>query len=131
MHDIELYLLGGRVRRIGHALVGPLADAALRRITADLVFLGADGLDPRRGICEATLEQTHLKELMAASAERVVVLADASKLGAAPFEAWAPLDAPWTLVTDSGADPAMVERFAAAGAEVMVAEVPDAVAASA
>lgn len=127
VHDVELYLLGGRVRRISHALVGPLAEAALRRITADLVFLGADGLDPRRGICEATLEQTHLKELMAASAERVVVLADASKLGAAPFEAWAPLDPPWTLVTDSGADPAMLERFATAGAQVVVAEVPDAV----
>ena len=59
------------------------------------------------------------------------ILADASKLGAAPFEAWAPLDAPWTLVTDSGADPGMVERFATAGAEDTVAEVPDAVEASA
>lgn len=131
VQDIELYLLGGRVRRISHGLVGPLAEAGLRRISADAVFLGADGLDPHRGICEATLEQTHLKELMAAAAERVVVLADSSKLGAAPFEAWAPLDPPWTLVTDSGADPAMLERFATSGAEVLVAEVPDSVEASA
>ena len=129
--DIELYLLGGRVRRISQGLVGPLAEAALRRITADAVFLGADGLDPRHGICEATLEQTHLKELMAASAERVVVLADASKLGVAPFEAWAPLDPPWTLVTDSGADPAVLGRFETAGVTVLVAEVPDAVEATA
>jgi len=129
--DIELYLLGGRVRRISHGLVGPLAEAALRRISADTVFLGADGLDPRRGICEATLEQTHLKELMAGGAERVVVLADATKLGAAPFEAWAPLDPPWTLVTDSSADASMLQEFEAAGATVMVAEVPGAVEASA
>jgi DeoR/GlpR family transcriptional regulator of sugar metabolism len=124
---VELYLLGGRVRRISHGLVGPLAEAALRRISADLVFLGADGLHPRRGICEATLEQTHLKELMASAADRVVVLADASKLGATPFEAWAPLETPWTLVTDSSAPPAVLEQFRSAGATVLVAEVPGSV----
>jgi DeoR/GlpR family transcriptional regulator of sugar metabolism len=124
MPDIELYLLGGRVRRISHGLVGPLAEAALRRLTADIVFLGADGLHPRRGICEATLEQTHLKELMAASADRVVVLADASKLGAAPFEAWAPLEGRWTLVTDSEAGADQLGSFEKAGVEVLVADLP-------
>lgn len=122
-HDIELYLLGGRLRRISHGLVGPLAEAALRRISADTVFLGADGLHPRRGICEATLEQTHLKELMAASADRTVVLADATKLGAAPFDAWAPLEGGWVLVTDSAASPDVISRFQKAGVEVMVADV--------
>lgn len=124
MPDIELYLLGGRVRRISHGLVGPLAEATLRRISADTVFLGADGLHPRRGICEATLEQTHLKELMAATASRVVILADATKLGATPFDAWAPLERGWTLVTDSTADPDMLQQFSATGVEVMLAEVP-------
>ena len=122
VHDIEVYLLGGRLRRLSHGVVGPLTEASLRRISADIVFLGADGLDPRRGICEATLEQTHLKELMAATGERTVVLADATKLGAAPFDAWAPLEGGWTLVTDADADPDMVGRFEAAGVEVLIAD---------
>lgn len=125
VQDIELYLLGGRVRRLSHGVVGPLTEAALRRVSADIVFLGADGLDPHRGICEATLEQTHLKELMAAAADRTVVLADATKLGSAPFEAWAPLEGRWTLVTDAAASSDIIRRFEAAGAEVLVAPSAD------
>lgn len=120
---VEVYLLGGRLRRISHGTVGALAEATLRHVSADLVFLGADGLVADRGICEATLEQTHLKQLMAAAGQQVVVLADALKLGTAPFNAWAVLETPWTLVTDSSADEAQLAAFRAAGVDVRVAPV--------
>jgi len=32
---------------------------------------------------------------------QIYVLADSRKIGCAPFMAWAPLERPWTLVTDS------------------------------
>jgi DeoR/GlpR family transcriptional regulator of sugar metabolism len=96
--DIELVVLGGSVRHISQGLVGPLAELALSRLTADRVFLGADGLDAALGICEASLVQTRLKEQMAARAREVYVLADAGKLGRAPFGAWAQLPGPWTPV---------------------------------
>ncbi|AGP53039.1 DeoR family transcripitonal regulator [Streptomyces rapamycinicus NRRL 5491] len=100
---IELITLGGTLRHVSQGFVGPLAELALSRLTADKVFLGADGLDARLGICEASLQQTSLKEMMADRGKEVYVLADSSKLGQSPFTAWAPLDRPWTLVTDSGA----------------------------
>ena len=56
-----------------------------------------------RGICEAELEQTRLKELMIERAGAVYVLAHAAKLGQRPFHAWAPLPPRVTLVTDSSA----------------------------
>src|SRR5690606_8441904 len=61
---IELIVLGGTVRPISMGTTGPLAEAALRRMTADRVFTSADGVMPGRGLCEATLEQVSLKSLM-------------------------------------------------------------------
>jgi DeoR/GlpR family transcriptional regulator of sugar metabolism len=101
--DVEVVVLGGSLRHISHGLVGPITDMNLQRLSAHRVFLGADGLTADRGICEASPVQTRTKEVMAGQGGHVYVLADSTKIGAAPFTAWAPLDRPWTLVTDDGA----------------------------
>lgn len=108
---IEVVLVGGALRRVSLATTGSLAAMMLQRLSADRVFLGADGVVAGRGLCEASAEQTRLKELMMAQAGEVVVLADASKLGRAAQQAWAPLPRRWTLVTDAQADPAQVQSF--------------------
>ena len=40
-----------------------------------------------------------------------------------PFHAWAKLAQPWTLVTDSGADPGQVALFREAGVQVQLVPV--------
>ena len=108
-----LTLLGGHVRQPSMGTVGPLAELVLCRITADRVFLGADGLAAGRGLCEATQEQAALKARMMAQAKQVYVLADSSKLGYTGQQAWTPLERPWTLITDAGASPAQLAPFQA------------------
>lgn len=109
--DITVIALAGQLRHTSQSFVGPLTDLTLARLTADRAFLGADGLHARDGICEASPEQTRTKELMMQRARHVYVLADSSKLGQAPFNAWAPLSPPWTLVTDDGATEDQLEPF--------------------
>jgi len=108
---IELVTLGGAVRPMSLSTTGPLAELALRRLTADRVFLGADGVVAGRGLCEASQDQIQLKELMMAQAGEIYVLADSSKLGRAAQQAWAPLERPWTLVTDAAADATQLAAF--------------------
>ena len=96
---VDLELLGGRLRRLSHGLVGPLAALALDRMSFDVAFLGADAVDVRRGVGEPTVEETSLKEQVAGIARRTVVLADATKLEAAA-PAWTLMPGSWTLVTD-------------------------------
>lgn len=110
--DTSLTVLAGTVRPISMGVVGPLAEMVLRRMSFDKVFLGADGVVAGRGLCEATAEQISLKELMAAQAAEVYVLADASKLGRATQNFWAPLARRWTLITDAAATDAQIEPFA-------------------
>jgi DeoR/GlpR family transcriptional regulator of sugar metabolism len=119
---IELVVLGGDLRATSMGTVGPLAMDALRRITADKVFLSADGVVAGRGLCEASLDQVALKSLMMEQAREVVVLADATKLQRSTQSAWAPLPLRWTLVTDGRATDEDIGNFEAAGARVIVAE---------
>jgi DeoR/GlpR family transcriptional regulator of sugar metabolism len=114
---MELVVLGGTVRPISMGTTGPLAEQALRQMTADKVFTSADGVVAGRGLCEATLEQVALKALMTQQAAEVFVLADASKLGRAGQPCWAPLRPGWTLVTD--APEAACAPFRAAGLRVI------------
>ena len=116
---IELVVLGGAVRPISMSTAGPLAEAALRCLTADRLLTSADGLAPGLGLCEATLEQVSLKSLMMQRAASVTVLADASKLGHASQPCWAPLPARWTLVTE--APEAAAAAFVAEGAALVAA----------
>lgn len=120
--DVEVILLGGSLRRQSRGTVGPVAESALRGMTARVAFLGADGVVAERGICEASPSQVALKTLMVAQVREVVVLADSSKLGRSPSHFWMPLESPWTLITDSGADAEQVDRFESGGCEVIRAD---------
>jgi DeoR family transcriptional regulator, fructose operon transcriptional repressor len=112
--EIDLVVLGGRLRHPNEAILGRSAEQQLRYIAPDHVFLGADGIAAQRGICSPTLEQAQLKHLMLHAGRRSYVLLDHSKLGSEPFSFWTPLDRPHTLVVDDtdpdgldalGADP--------------------------
>lgn len=117
---IEVVMLGGTLRRLSHGLIGPLTGLALDRLVFDLAVLGADAVDPARGVGEPTLTETDVKEQVARRSERTVVVADASKLGGPATPAWAALESGWTLVTDTAADD-VVAHCAEHGVELIVA----------
>ena len=56
---------------------------------------------------------------MVSRARRVIVVADAGKLGAREFARICPIEAVDTVVTDTGADDAAVEALVAAGVRVI------------
>jgi DeoR/GlpR family transcriptional regulator of sugar metabolism len=119
--DLHVECLGGALRQLSQGFVGPLTEAALERRTFDRAFLGADGVTAEHGMCEADLEQTRLKELMAQRADHVYVLVHAEKLGQRPFRAHTPLSPNWTLVTDGSATPSNTAPFHARGMNLVVA----------
>jgi DeoR/GlpR family transcriptional regulator of sugar metabolism len=61
---VELIALGGEMRHISQGTVGPLAEEALARFTADAVFMSADGVTACRGLCEASVGQASVKGTM-------------------------------------------------------------------
>lgn len=120
--DLRLMLAGGVVRSEELSMTGQLAIDTLSRVRLDTAFIGVGGIDPGEGATEFNLEDAEVKRAMIARSQRVIVLADASKLGNVCFASVAPLADVDVLVTDAGADPAMVDRLRDAGVDVVVAD---------
>ncbi|VXD04673.1 DeoR family transcriptional regulator [Pseudomonas sp. 8Z] len=102
LHELpqgRVTVLGGDLRLGSMATFGPATMAMLERLSADKVFVSADGVVAGRGLCEASASQAYLKELMIRQAAEVFVLADASKLGRDQQQYWTPINTHWTLIS--------------------------------
>lgn len=119
--QIELHLLPGRVRTTTHAAVGADSVAALTRLRADVVFLGTNGISPGHGASTPDADEAATKRAMVACARQVIVLADASKVGAEAPISFASLDDIDVLVTDDAVDADDRRDLQRAGVEVVVA----------
>jgi DeoR family transcriptional regulator of aga operon len=112
---------GGALRPLQHSLVQPLARAVLDQVHADVAIVGCNGVDVAHGVTNVNLPEAEVKQLMVAAAERVIVVAVASKLGRVSLGTIAPLDRVDVIVTNDGADPTLVTDLSAAGVEVLTA----------
>lgn len=116
--NLNIHLTGGRLIPRSMCLVGPQAEADLRRYHAHLSILGATGISLDKGFACTDIFEAETKRAMAASAERVVVVADHSKLQKRGLVSFASLDDVDLLITTALADPAIVAEFKARGIEV-------------
>lgn len=119
--NLELTIIGGKCRNTSMGIFGALAIRNLESFTADYFFTSADGVVPGLGLCEASLEQTILKEAMMQRARNTVVMADADKINRAEQHCWAKCPAKWTLITDKKMDEEEKRLFSIAGATVLEA----------
>ena len=117
----HLMALGGLFLPDYEAFVGPQTVASLKGLSADLAFLGCDGLTPEAGITTPHVLVAEIGATMAARARRIVALADSSKLGRYGFTTIVPLSQVDVLITDDGASVEQIATIRAAGIEVIVA----------
>jgi len=118
---MKIVVAGGVVRPQSFELVGPLGAALLQEVTLDLALLGVDAIDVALGAAAHHEGEAAMNRLMVDRARRVVIVADASKLGRHAFARICPVEQVDTLVTDTGADKDVLARFERAGVRVVVA----------
>jgi DeoR/GlpR family transcriptional regulator of sugar metabolism len=118
---LHLICLGGLFLPDYQAFVGPQTVTSLKGFSADVAFLGCDGLTTEAGITTPHVLIAEVGATMAARARRIVALADSSKLGRYGFTTIVPLAQVDVLITDSAAAPEEISRIKAAGVEVMLA----------
>ncbi|MCL3789484.1 DeoR/GlpR family DNA-binding transcription regulator, partial [Actinomyces sp. 187325] len=98
---LTVRVLGGQVRGITQAAVGPEALAALTPLRVDLAILGTNGLTAEHGLSTPDPDEAAVKTAMVRAARRVVVLADATKTGQEHLVSFADLSDVDLLVTDA------------------------------
>ncbi|GAA4836950.1 DeoR/GlpR family DNA-binding transcription regulator [Kitasatospora terrestris] len=97
-------LLTGGTPTPSAALVGPLADQAIRSLYVDLLIIGAHGVSERAGLTTPNLAEAQTNRALIAAARRVVAVADHSKWGVVGLSAFAALTEIDCFVTDDGLD---------------------------
>jgi len=117
----HLVCLGGLYLPDHQALVGPQTVADMRDLSADIVFLGCDGLTVETGLTTPHVLVAEVGAVMASRGRRVVVVADSGKVGRQGFTPIVPLTAVHVLVTDRAADADQVGRARDLGIEVILA----------
>jgi DeoR/GlpR family transcriptional regulator of sugar metabolism len=108
---VEVILIGGRLFK--HSVVTTGADAieSIRRIRADLYFLGVTGIHPEAGLTTGDYDEAGIKRAWMAQAAETVALASRDKIGTAAPYLVAPIAALAGVITDSPVQANLLDVF--------------------
>ena len=118
----ELISTGGRYHPKTQTFVGGDSYHFLRRHNINCAFVSSIGLDPEQGAAEGFEEQAIFKEHLVQMAEEVILLIDSTKLMQRSEYFFAGIHQLTRIITDDGADPAVIRKLISAGCAVTVAE---------
>jgi DeoR family transcriptional regulator of aga operon len=118
--EISLIMLGGLLRRVSYSFVGPQAEAMLRDLHADRLFLAVDGFDLFGGPFTPDVLEAQLNGLMVKVSKEVTVVADSTKLGRRSLFRIGPLENVHRLITDSRAPEEFIDALRKKGVEVIL-----------
>lgn len=118
---IDTIQLGGDVRDSSTSVTGPIAESILRQFSCNKLFIGTDGLHLDFGLSTSNALEAHLNQVMIEVAERVIVLADSTKMNIRGFGKICNLDKIDVLITDDGIDIETKTKLEDLGIEVVIA----------
>jgi DeoR family transcriptional regulator of aga operon len=119
---ISVIVTGGTLRPLQHSLVAPMGTILLEKLKADVAYLGCNGVDPARGFTNANIAEAEIKQALVRSAEKVIFLADHEKICAVASAYVGDISCADLLITDTGADPSMLDALRAEGLEIVTAD---------
>jgi DeoR family transcriptional regulator of aga operon len=117
---VEVILTGGTLRKNSFSLVGPIAEETLRRLNADLLFLGVDGFDVHYGLSTPNLLEAKVNRVMVEVSRRTVAVCDSSKFGRRSLSLIVAPSALQGLITDRGIPKPDMNALKKAGIEVTI-----------
>lgn len=118
--SFEVILTGGTLRKNSFSLVGPIAEETLRRLNADILFLGVDGFDVQHGLSTPNLHEAKVNRAMMDVARLTVAVCDSSKFGRRSLSSIAPTSAVHHLITDRGIPKSDLGALKKAGIQVIL-----------
>ena len=117
----RLIVIGGELRPLSQALVGPLSTKVLDELYLDHAFVGTFSLSLDAGMTTTDPAEAFTKEHVLARTREAVLLVDGSKLGTRSFAQAGRLDQIDVVITDAELDEEASQTFEHAGVRVLVA----------
>lgn len=118
--NIEIFMLGGRVKLSEMLTTSATTSDDLRHYNVDTYVMGISGVHATRGLTDYDPDESQGKRLAIERADRVVLVADHSKLGRVLMSRVAGLGDVSVLVTDADPDDEVVRALPATVSVVLV-----------
>ncbi len=97
--NIMLVLTGGALRRYNNSFHGEISERALAGLSADIMFLGADGLDLEKGA--TTFSDYSIGRAMSRISKKIILTVDSSKFGRKCLNQVLPIEEIDVVITDA------------------------------
>ncbi|MBS7525453.1 DeoR/GlpR transcriptional regulator [Fusibacter paucivorans] len=117
--DCEIIMTGGMMRWKTHALVGPLADKNLQTLSADIAFIGTNGIS-KDGFSTPNLIEAETKATMIKRARRNFIVSDNNKFGHVSLAYFADLTEVDGIITDQSPNKEFFELFEKSGVDLIM-----------
>lgn len=114
-----LVICGGTYRVKTKSLHGSKAEQCLDGVSADILFIGADGIEPKKGITTFNEGYT-ISSVMASCAKKIIAVVDSTKIGRVGFNHVLATEMIDILITDTGINTDCVKSFESGGVEVVI-----------
>lgn len=120
--DVDLLLVGGLVRAGIRATIGGDAERAVSRLRMKVLVLSGNGLTAAHGLSTPNVHVASFDRAAVDVADRIIVLADHTKIGTDSIVQTVPADRIDVLVTDVGASTDELSTLREQGIDVRVAD---------
>lgn len=118
--SIQTILLGGVMRHDSLSVVGHFAEEMLLQLTADKLFIAADGCTLEFGISTPRFEESRINQAMVNIAREKYLTADSSKFGKNSLSRIVSLWEMNGVISDSGLPAEYVEEMGARGLKLIL-----------
>jgi DeoR family fructose operon transcriptional repressor len=109
--EVEVIITGGTLRWETRAMVGPVADNALKNFRVDKAFIGTNAVCIINGLSTPNITEANTKREMIKIAKQTIVVCDHTKFNAVSFAKIVDLDSIDIIVTDNQLDNDLLEKF--------------------
>ena len=79
--EIEIIVVGGRVRAVDRAAVGPFAVDFIRNFKVDFAVIGASAIDEDGALLDFDINEVQVSQTIIQNARSVILVADSNKVG--------------------------------------------------
>jgi DeoR family ulaG and ulaABCDEF operon transcriptional repressor len=117
----QITLPGGEIYRSQGIILSAFDNDTISNYHCSKMFMGTPGIN-EMGVMESDTLLVRAEHKLKKQADKLIILADSSKLGATSNFIFTPLSEVDILITDNDADPELIKAFEAQGIEVIIAK---------
>jgi DeoR family fructose operon transcriptional repressor len=109
--NLNLYLVGGNLRKTEMSMVGSITRDTIMKFHFDRFYMGVAGISKDNGPTDFNLEEAEIKRAFISRSKQVCALADKTKLGSTSLVKVCEFDEIDEIVTNEGLDHSFIEQI--------------------